>query len=125
MEDLNICQKPTKYGQSMFCEAVKVDLKNSKELSFHHTITSTLSLITVLFEDLFEAITFYRDFSGEKVRLEPSTSLLKKQIHVMDMSLTLTSSLMRSMHSKKNHWCCLRVFVSLVTGKSGKICFVF
>jgi hypothetical protein len=23
MEDLKICQKPTKYGQSMFCEAVK------------------------------------------------------------------------------------------------------
>jgi hypothetical protein len=53
MEDLNICQKPTKYGQSMFCEAVKVDLENFKESSFHHTITSTLSLITVLFEDLF------------------------------------------------------------------------
>ncbi len=51
MEDLNICQKPTKYGQSMFCEAIKVDLENSKELSFHHKITSTLSLITVLFED--------------------------------------------------------------------------
>jgi hypothetical protein len=66
MEDLNICQKPTKYGQSMFCEAVKVDLENSKELSFHHTITSTLSLITVLFEDLFEAITLHREFSGEK-----------------------------------------------------------
>jgi hypothetical protein len=76
MEDLNICQKPTKYGQSMFCEAVKVDLENSKESSFHHTITSTLSLITVLFEDLFEAITLHKDFSGEKVRLEPSTSLL-------------------------------------------------
>ncbi len=28
MEDLNFCQKPTKYGQSMFCEAVKVDLIN-------------------------------------------------------------------------------------------------
>jgi hypothetical protein len=54
MEGFNICQKPTKYGQSMFCEAVKVDLKKSKELSFHHTITSTLSLSTVLFEDLFE-----------------------------------------------------------------------
>jgi hypothetical protein len=78
MEDLKICQKPTKYGQSMFCEAVKVDLENSKETSFKNTITSTLSLITVLFEDLFEAITFYRDFSGEKVRLEPSTSLLNK-----------------------------------------------
>jgi hypothetical protein len=51
MEDLNICQKPTKYGQSMFCEAFKFDLENSKVLSFHHTITSTLSLITVLFED--------------------------------------------------------------------------
>jgi hypothetical protein len=32
----------------------------------------------VLFEDLFEAITFYRNFSDEKVRLEPSTSLLNK-----------------------------------------------
>jgi hypothetical protein len=32
----------------------------------------------VLFEDLFEAITLHREFSGEKVRLEPSTSLLNK-----------------------------------------------
>jgi hypothetical protein len=78
MEGLNICQKPTKCGQSMFCKAVKVDLENSKETSFKNTIISTLSLITVLFEGFFEAITFYRDFSGEKVRLEPSTSLLNK-----------------------------------------------
>ncbi len=125
MENFNICQKPTKYGQSMFCEAVKVGLENSKETSFKNTITRTLSLITVLFEDLFEAITFYRDFSGEKVRLEPLTSLPNKPIHVMDMTLTLTSSLMRSMHSKKNHCCCLRIFVSLVTGNSTKNCFVF
>ncbi len=62
----------------MFCEAAKVDLEKSKETSFKNTITSTLTLVTVLFEDLFEAITFYRDFSGEKVRLEPSTSLLNK-----------------------------------------------
>ncbi len=62
----------------MFCEAVKVDMENSKKLSFHHTITSTLSLITVLFEDLFEAITLHREFIGEKVRFEPSTSLLNK-----------------------------------------------
>jgi hypothetical protein len=74
MEDLNICQKPTKYGQSIFCEAAKVDLENSKETSFKNTIKSTHSLIAVLFGDLFEAITFYRDSSGEKVRLEPSTS---------------------------------------------------
>ncbi len=32
----------------------------------------------MLFEDLFEGITVYRDFSGEKVRLEPSPSLLNK-----------------------------------------------
>ncbi len=62
----------------MFCEAIKVDLENSKKSSFHHTITSTLFLITVLFEDLFEAITLHRDFSGEKVRLEPLTLLLNK-----------------------------------------------
>jgi hypothetical protein len=31
MEDLNICQNSTKYGQSMFCEAVKVDMENSKK----------------------------------------------------------------------------------------------
>jgi hypothetical protein len=78
MEDLNICQKPTRYRQSMFCEAVKVDLENSKETSFKKTISSTLSFITVLFEDLFRAITLHREFSGEKVRLEPSTSLLNK-----------------------------------------------
>jgi hypothetical protein len=78
MEDLNICQKPTKYGQAMFCEAVKVDMENSKETSFKKTISSTLSLITVLFEDLFEAITLHREFSGEKFRFNPLTSLLHK-----------------------------------------------
>ncbi len=62
----------------MFCEAVKVDMENSKETSFKKTISSTLSLITVLFEDLFEAITLHRDFSGEKVDIEPLTSLLNK-----------------------------------------------
>jgi hypothetical protein len=29
IEDLKTCQKPTKYGQAMFCEAVKVDMANS------------------------------------------------------------------------------------------------
>jgi hypothetical protein len=62
----------------MFCEAVKVDMANSKDLPFHHTISCTLSLIIVLFEDLFEAITLHRDFSGENMDIEPSTSLLNK-----------------------------------------------
>jgi hypothetical protein len=47
-------------------------------LSFNNTITSTLSLITVLFEDLFEAITIHKDFCGEKEDPHPSISLLNK-----------------------------------------------
>ncbi len=78
MEVSKICQKTTKYGQVMFCEAVKVDMANSKDSSFNHTITSTLSLITVLFEDLFEAITIHKDFCGEKLDPHPSISLLNK-----------------------------------------------
>ncbi len=54
------CQKPTKYGQFIFYEAVKNDMANSKETSFNNAISSTLSLITVLFEDLFEASTYKR-----------------------------------------------------------------
>jgi hypothetical protein len=67
MEDLKNCQKPTKYGQVMFCEAVKVDMANSKDSSFNNTITGTLSLITVLFEDSFEAITIQKEFCGRKM----------------------------------------------------------
>jgi hypothetical protein len=62
----------------MSCEAVKVDMENSKDSSFKNTITGTLSLITVLFEDLFEAITIHKDFCGEKEVPQPSISLLNK-----------------------------------------------
>ena len=31
MEDLKICQKSIKYGQVMFCEAVMVEMANSKD----------------------------------------------------------------------------------------------
>jgi hypothetical protein len=78
IEDINICQKPTNYGQVTFCEAVKVDVANSKDSSFKNTITSTLFLITVLFEDLFEAITIHKNFCGEKEVPQPSISLLNK-----------------------------------------------
>ncbi len=78
MEVTKICQQPTKFGQVMFCEAVKVDMANSKDSSFNHTITSTLSLITVLFEDLFEAITIHNDFCYKKLGPHPSISLLNK-----------------------------------------------
>jgi hypothetical protein len=62
----------------LFCEAVKVDMANSKETSFSNTISSTLSLITVVFEDLFEAINILKEFCDEKQDPKPSISLLNK-----------------------------------------------
>jgi hypothetical protein len=53
-------------------------MADSKETSFKNTISSTLSLITVLFENLFEAITIHRDFCGKKEDPQPSISLLNK-----------------------------------------------
>jgi hypothetical protein len=67
------CQKPTKYGQFMFYEAVKNDLANSKETSFNNTISSTLSFITVFIEDLFEAVNIQAVLVGEKE--EPTLSI--------------------------------------------------
>ncbi len=78
MEDVNICQKITKYRQLMFCESVMVDMAKSKETSFSNTISSTLSLITVLCEDLFEAVNIHREFCGEKEGPKPSITLLNK-----------------------------------------------
>jgi hypothetical protein len=43
MEDLKLCQKPTKYGQLMFCEAFKVDMANSKEIIQQHNIKHSFS----------------------------------------------------------------------------------
>ncbi len=78
MEDVKNCQKTTKYGQLMFCEAVKVDMANYKETSFSNTISSTVSLITVLCEDLFEAINIHKKFCGEKENPKLSIMLLNK-----------------------------------------------
>ena len=87
--DVNFgCQKPTKYGQFMFYEAVKNDMAKSKETLFNNTISTTLSLITVLFEDLFEAINIQAEKCGEKEDPKPSITSLNKTIHVMDMTLT-------------------------------------
>jgi hypothetical protein len=53
-------------------------MANSKDTSFNNTISSTLSLITVLVEDLFEAINIHKEFCGEKLDPQPSISLLNK-----------------------------------------------
>ena len=67
------CQKPTKYGQFMF-----YDLANSNETSFNNTISTTLSLITVLFEDLFEAVNIQAVLCGEKEDPKPTITSLNK-----------------------------------------------
>ncbi len=72
------CLKPTKNGQFMFYEADKKDMANSKETSFNNTISSTLSFITVSFEDLFEAINIQAVLVGEKVDPKPSIKSSKK-----------------------------------------------
>ncbi len=65
----------------MLYEAVKVNMVNS---SFNKTISSTLSFITVLFEDLllfedlFEAINIHKEFGGEKENPKPSVTPLNK-----------------------------------------------
>jgi hypothetical protein len=73
-----VCQKSTKHGQFMFYEAVKNDMANSKEISFNNTISTTLSLTTVLFEDLFEAVNIQAVLCGEKVDPKPSITSLNK-----------------------------------------------
>ncbi len=72
------CQNPTKYGPFMFYEAVKNDLANSKETSFNNTISTTLFLITVLFEDLFEALNIQVEKCGEKEDPKPPITSLNK-----------------------------------------------
>jgi hypothetical protein len=78
MDGLKTFRNPTKYGQFLFCEAIKVDIANSKETSFSNTISSTFSLITVVFEDLFEAINIHKDCCDEKQNPQPSISSLNE-----------------------------------------------
>jgi hypothetical protein len=47
---LKKCNNSSWKGEHRFCETVKVDMIKSKERLYNHTILSTLSLITVLFE---------------------------------------------------------------------------
>jgi hypothetical protein len=72
----------------MFSEAVKVYMANSKEISFNSSIANTFSLITVLFEDLFEAITIRKEACGKKMDSKPTISSLNKTNTLMNMTLT-------------------------------------
>ncbi len=62
----------------MLYEAVKNDLANSKETSFNNTISTTLSLITVFFGDLFEVINIQAEKCDEKEDPKPSITSLNQ-----------------------------------------------
>jgi hypothetical protein len=62
----------------MFYEAVKNDMANSKETSLNNTISTTLYLITVLFEDLVEVINIQAVLVAEKEEPKPSITSLNK-----------------------------------------------
>ncbi len=125
MEDLNICQKPLDMDKLCFVRLLRLIWKIPKR---RHSRRQYLAF-------------FLSSLCCLKIYFKPSpytgNSVVKKwdwnhwphywikPIHVIDMTLTLTYSLMRLMHSNKNRWCCLRVVVSLVTGKPTKICFEF
>ncbi len=53
-------------------------MANSKETSFNNTISSTLSFITVLFDDLCEAVNIQAVLVGEKEEPKPSITSLNK-----------------------------------------------
>jgi hypothetical protein len=53
-------------------------MANSKETSFNNTISTTISLITVLFEDLFKAVNIQAILCGEKEDPKPSITSLNK-----------------------------------------------
>jgi hypothetical protein len=109
----------------MFCEAIKVDMANSMDTSFNNTITSNLSLITVLFEDLFEAIAIHRDFCGKKEDPQPSISLLIKTntFDGYDFNIDIITDEVNALQTEL--LMLFEGFLSLVTGNSTKICFVF
>ena len=52
--DRIVCSKVNgvKKGEQEFCEAVKVDVSKTKEKDFQASITNTLALVSVLFEDI-------------------------------------------------------------------------
>jgi hypothetical protein len=79
----------------------------------------------VLFEDLFEAITLHREFSGEKVRLEPSTLLLNQTDTCDEYDFNIDIFTDEDNALQKELLVLFEGYVSLVTGKPTKICFVF
>jgi hypothetical protein len=59
--DLKKFKNSSKNEKHRFCEAVKVNMANSREKSFNDTISSTLSLVTVLCKDFFVNVNIHKE----------------------------------------------------------------
>ena len=55
-----------KKGEHEFCEAVKVDVSKTKEANFQASITNTIALVSVLFEDFGVAVELHERAKKEK-----------------------------------------------------------
>ncbi len=71
----NTCKLESYRGRHRFCKAVRVDMENSKKKSFNNIISSTLSLITGIFEDVFDAVNIQNTVNDHKHALDPRSSI--------------------------------------------------
>jgi hypothetical protein len=105
---------------------VEVDMANSKQTSLSNTISCTLFLITVVFEDLFEAINIHKEACDEKQSPQPSITLLNKT-NTCDGCNFYVDFIYNDDYNalQKELLSCLRVIASFIFGNSTKNCFVF
>jgi len=59
-----------KKGEEEFCEAVKVDVSKTKETNFQASITNTIALVSVTFEDFDVAVELHERAKKEKMSEE-------------------------------------------------------
>jgi hypothetical protein len=67
-DDMFFCSRAngTKKGEHEFCEAVKVDVSKTKETNFQASITNTIALVSVLFEEIGVAVELHEMAKKEK-----------------------------------------------------------
>ena len=67
-DDMFFCSRANsaKKGEHEFCEAVKVDVSKTKETNFQASITNTIALVSVLFEEISVAVELHEMAKKEK-----------------------------------------------------------
>jgi hypothetical protein len=71
----NTCTHHCYRAHHRLCKAVMVDMANSTEKLFNNILLSTLSLITVLFEEVFDAVNIQNTLIDCDNALDPWPSI--------------------------------------------------